>query len=189
MIRINLLPWRATKYEQTKKQWLFYLIVVIAAAIFVVLIWHVYLSYSARILESRINQLNNQWQILQGKIKNTKKFEKHYNEILNSIKIINKLHINKYKVAYCFNHLPKLMPGDVHLRSLRYSKDRLMLIGDTRSNKSIPQLIDNIKQTNWLKKPNLEILSHAQDGTITFQIKTVLSAPNILQREEKNDVT
>jgi len=188
MIRINLLPWRATKYEQTKKQWLFYLIGVVAAAILAVLIWHIYLSYSARVIESRIKQLNNKWQILQAKIKNTKKFEQHYNEILNSIKVINKLHINKYKVAYCFNHLPKLIPGDVHLRNLRYSKNYLVLMGDTRVNKSIPQLIDNIKQAGWLGNSSLEILSHAQDGTITFQIRAVLSLPNILQREEKNDV-
>jgi len=189
MICINLLPWRAVKYEQTKKRLLFHLIGVVVAAVLTVLIWNIYLGYSSRVIKSRINQLTNQWQVLQGEIKNIKKFEKHFNETINSIKIINKLHINKYKVAYCFSHLPKLIPGDVHLRNLRYSKDYLVLIGNTRSNESIPQLMDNIKQTDWLENPNLEILSHAQDGVITFQIKVILSAPNILQREEKNAIT
>lgn len=191
MLRINLLPWRAIKYDRVKKQYITCVAGIIIAALFIALIWHIYLGYCIRTANSRIIVLTNKWQNLQQSIKRDKVFEQQYKDILNAIEVIKELHINKYKLAYFFNHLPKLFPEGVSLRDLRYRKKQIEFIGYAKSNKSIVELMDSIKNANWIMYPSLEILSHDQNNMIAFQIKAKLQSGNNqpLKQEEKSAAT
>jgi len=189
MLRINLLPWRAIKYERAKKQYLFCLTGVVAAAVLIILVWHSYLGYYTKLANKHIASLTGKLQSLQLQVQKNKVFEQHYNEILNSMEIIKDLHANQYKVAYFFNHFPKLIPNGIRLRSLHYRTDEVELIGDARSNEFIVELIDRIKKTNWLVDPHLEILSRQKGEAITFQIKSKINvSDNSQQEKESNEI-
>lgn len=191
MLRINLLPWRALKYDRAKKQYITCVSGIVVAALFIALIWHIYLGYCIRTANSRITELNNRWQTLRQSIQHDKIFEQQYNDIFNAIEVIKELHINKYKLAYFFNHIPELLPDGVRLRDLRYRKKEVELLGYAKSNKEIVEFMDNIKNANWIMEPNLEILSNDKGGMIAFQIKANLPFVTVeqLKQEEHSAAT
>lgn len=180
MLRINLLPWRVIKYERAKKQHLFVLIGVIAAALLIIIAWRSHLNTYVSAGGQQIDTLTKKLKLAVIQVRKDKIYEQQYNEMLHSIKIVKQLQANQYKVAYFFNHFPALVPDGVRLRSLRYRDDAIELIGDAQSNEFIVALIDAIKKTNWLVDPGLEILSHQQGKVVAFQIKAKLNINEII---------
>lgn len=176
MIRINLLPWRAIKYEHKKKQFLWGLGIVALLAIFIILAWHIYLGYSMRREKHYRAELTKKIQLLNQQINKYKIYAEQRKAMIRTIETINQFHWNRYQIANVFNNLPELIPQEIRLSLLQYNDPKLMLGGISRTNKILEQFVRQLGTVEWLKEPKLDVIHHTEQGTIKFNIQAQLQS-------------
>ncbi|MDH3977169.1 MAG: PilN domain-containing protein [Gammaproteobacteria bacterium] len=158
MPRINLLPWRDELRGQRRNQ--FFIALGAAAGVAALAIFISYLAFNSvinhqndrnRLLQSEIDKLNI-------KIKEIIDLEEQKNRLLARMEIIEELQRSRPGIVHVFEELVASLPDGVYFNEVKQNGNRLEIIGSAESNTRVSALMRNIDASDWLTKPDLEVV-------------------------------
>ncbi len=155
MTRINLLPWRETQREESKRQFFAGLGVSVVATALVLLIIHMMINGRINHQNERNGLLTREITTLDHKIRQIKALKKQKEVLLTRMVIIQDLQANRPLIVHVFESLVKMLPKGVHLKRVKRVNDLITLYGNAESNTNVSKLMRNIDQSSWLTKPVL----------------------------------
>ncbi len=160
MTRINLLPWRAA---QRKRQQRDFILLLVAGALIAAL--------AVFLLQLQIQQLianqeaRNQY--LQGEIARLKKAETEIKELekakarlLSRLEVIQNLQVSRPEMVKALDAIPRLLPENVYLLTLKSDGSQLTLKGIASSNNAISAFMRNLAESAEFGEPVLTVVEN-----------------------------
>jgi type IV pilus assembly protein PilN len=181
MAKINLLPWRAERREQRKREFFTQLIFAGAAAIVVVLIWGMLMSWRIGDQNDRNAYLTDQIKQLDAKITEIKDLQKVKDELLARKQIIEKLQSSRSQMVHLFDEIVKTIPAGARLTGMKQQGDKLTLDGVAESNATVAEYMRNIEASPWMGPAQLvrtENLHTDSNTPYEFELVVSLGTPN-----------
>jgi len=184
MARINLLPWRAERQKERKKQ--FFTMLAISAVAGFALWFGVDYYYDAQISgqQERNAFLDGQITEVKKKITEIEELEQKKSNLLSRKQVIEELQANRSQMVHLFDALVRTIPDGVVLTGLNQEGDKLTLEGRSQSYARVSNYMDNLSASGWMTKPELSVIQ-AQDDISglphTFKLTVTLSTPNAQQ--------
>lgn len=163
MPRINLLPWRDQQRRERKLAFFVALggaVVLAGVALFIA-----YLLVGSMIdaQEHRNEELRAQIKVLDKQIEEINDLEAQKQKFISRMQIIEKLQRSRPEVVHLFDELVKDMPDGTYLTSVKQTGDNLKLEGVAQSSTRVSALMRNISASQWLQKPELEVVQTKSD--------------------------
>jgi len=62
------------------------------------------------------------------------------------------------EIVHFFDEIAKVTPGGVFLTQLKQDKSRIALMGKTESNARVSAFMRNVENSQWLVKPELNVI-------------------------------
>ncbi|HEY3519702.1 MAG TPA: PilN domain-containing protein [Rhodanobacteraceae bacterium] len=155
MARINLLPWRAERREQRKREFFMQLGIAAAAAIAVVVLAILFMDARIASQNSDNDYLTGEIKQLDAKIAEIKDLQKTKSQLLARKQIIEKLQENRAQMVHLFDELVKTIPDGARLTSLKQNGPTLTLDGVAQSNATVAEYMRNIEASPWLGSTDL----------------------------------
>lgn len=181
MARINLLPWRAERQKERKKQ---FLIMLAMSAFAGLLVWFLVDGYyDAQVAgqQERNAFLDGQIAEVKQKITEIEELEKKKSNLLSRKQVIEELQANRSQMVHLFDALVRTIPDGVILTGLNQEGDKLTLEGRSQSYARVSNYMDNLAASGWMTKPDLSVIQAQDDITglpHTFKLTVTLSNPN-----------
>jgi type IV pilus assembly protein PilN len=176
MPRINLLPWRDQQRRDRKLA--FFVALGAAAALAAIAAFIAYLLLGSMIdaQEQRNERLRAQIKVLDKQIEEINDLEAQKQKFISRMRIIETLQRSRPEVVHLFDELVKEMPDGTYLTSVKQTGSKLKLEGVAQSSTRVSALMRNISASQWLEKPELEVV---QTKTDTAGSSFVLDAQQI----------
>jgi type IV pilus assembly protein PilN len=176
MPRINLLPWRDQQRRDRKLA--FFVALGAAAALAAIAAFIAYLLLGSMIdaQEQRNDRLRAQIKVLDKQIEEINDLEAQKQKFISRMRIIETLQRSRPEVVHLFDELVKEMPDGTYLTSVKQTGSKLKLEGVAQSSTRVSALMRNISASQWLEKPELEVV---QTKTDTAGSSFVLDAQQI----------
>ncbi len=174
MAKINLLPWRQEQRKEQQRQFL--TIMGLSVVLVIVGILAVHLQYSRLIgtQESRNAYLKDHIKKVEAQIREIDQLANKKERLLARMEIIQQLQRNRPEIVRLFDELVRVLPEGVHLKSLNQNGRDLQMVGLAQSNARVSALMRNIDQSDWLAKPQLEVIEKGKaDGAREFSLRAV----------------
>ena len=165
MARINLLPWRDELRK--KRQDEFVIGIVIVAVVAVAIMFAVQMYLDGLIVEQKdknrlVGEKIAELHLVTAKIKNIQK----QNSILQSKRnAIQRLQKSRPEIVHFVDEIAKVTPDGVFLTQLKQSSSRIALKGKTESNARVSAFMRNVEASQWLVKPELNIIQSGSKNT------------------------
>jgi type IV pilus assembly protein PilN len=184
MPRINLLPWRDQQRRERKLA--FFISLGGAAALAAVAAFIAYLLLGSMIdaQEQRNERLRAQIKVLDKQIEEINDLEAQKQKFISRMRIIETLQRSRPEVVHLFDELVKEMPDGTYLTSVKQTGNKLKLEGVAQSSTRVSALMRNISASQWLEKPELEVVQTKGD---TAGSSFVLDAQQITVPDAADD--
>ena len=172
MAKINLLPWRQEQRKEQQRQ--FFTVMGLMVVLVAVGILAVHLQYARLISvqDSRNDYLNKHIKEVEKQIAEINQLASKKERLLARMEIIQQLQRNRPEIVRLFDELVRVMPDGVFLTSLKQQKTNLQMTGIAQSNARVSALMRNIDQSEWLTKPQLEVIeSGKKEGARKFSLR------------------
>lgn len=158
MAHINLLPWREEKRKEQLRQFL--TMIGLSVVLMILIIAAVHLQYSRMInaQETRNNFLKNEITAVEKQIREINALAKEKKRLLARMEVIQQLQRNRPGIVHLFEEMVKVIPEGAHIKSLKQSGKNLTINGIAQSNARVSAYMRNIDASDWLTKPQLNII-------------------------------
>jgi type IV pilus assembly protein PilN len=166
MPRVNLLPWRE---QERKERKLAFLVALGGAAIAATLMTvGVNLYYSSLINSQEDRNLRLQAEIkeLDKQIEKINTLEQQKQNFIARMEIIEKLQRSRPEVVHLFDEIVRTVPDGTYLTAVSQTGNRLKIEGVAQSSTRVSSFMRNIDGSDWLRKPELEIIETKQGQTL-----------------------
>ena len=200
MARINLLPWRAERQKERKKQFFLMLAMSALAGLAVWFLINAYYNGQIAGQQARNAFLDQEIVAVQAKITEIQALEDKKNKLLNRKKVIEELQANRSQMVHLFDSLVRTIPDGVALAGIKQEGDILTLEGRSQSNARVSTYMRNLEGSGWMTNPDLSIIeAKAEDKgpsalsgesrslPYVFTLKVKLANPN--EADQKNGAT
>lgn len=174
MAKINLLPWRQEQRKEQQRQFL--TIMGLSVVLVIVGILAVHLQYSRLIgtQDSRNTYLRKHITEVEAQIREIDELAGKKERLLARMEIIQQLQRNRPEIVRLFDELVRVLPEGVHLNSLKQSNRSLQMVGIAQSNARVSALMRNIDQSEWLAKPQLDVIEKGKsEGERSFSLRAI----------------
>lgn len=191
MARINLLPWRAERQKERKKQ--FFMMLAMSAFAGLGAWFLINMYYNAQIdgQNARNAFLDQEIAAVQVKIAEIKALEEKKNKLLNRKKVIEELQANRSQMVHLFDSLVRTIPDGMILTGIKQEGDKLTLEGRSQSYARVSSYMANLSASGWMTKPDLSVIQAEgeNDGLPhTFSVTVTLANPNAKVEGEEGTV-
>ena len=158
MAHINLLPWREERRKEQLKQ--FVSLLGLSSFLMVLIIVAVHLQYSRMISaqESRNTFLKMEITAVEKQIREINSLAKEKKRLLARMEVIQQLQRNRPGIVHLFEEMVKVIPEGAHIISLKQKGKNLTIKGIAQSNARVSAYMRNIDASEWLTKPQLNII-------------------------------
>lgn len=158
MAHINLLPWREERRKDQLKQFLS--ILGLSSFLMVLIIVAVHLQFSRLISaqESRNTFLKNEITAVEKQIREINSLAKEKKRLLARMEVIQQLQRDRPGIVHLFEEMVKVIPEGAHISGLKQSGKSLSITGVAQSNARVSAYMRNIDGSDWLTKPQLNII-------------------------------
>lgn len=181
MARINLLPWRAERQKERKKQFFLMLAMSAFAGLAVWFLINAYYNSQISGQQARNAFLDQEIVVVQAKITEIQALEEKKNKLLNRKMVIEELQANRSQMVHLFDSLVRTIPDGVVLTSIKQEGDKLTLEGRSQSNARVSSYMRNFETSGWMSKPELSVIQAEGDDKglpYTFSLTVTLANPN-----------
>ena len=181
MARINLLPWRAERQKERKKQFFMMLALSAFAGLAVWFLINTYYNAQISGQQERNAFLDQEIVAVQAKITEIQALEEKKNKLLNRKMVIEELQANRSQMVHLFDSLVRTIPDGVILTSIKQEGDKLTLEGRSQSNARVSTYMRNFETSGWMTKPELSVIQAEGDDKglpYTFSLAVTLANPN-----------
>ncbi len=191
MARINLLPWRAERQKERKKQFFMMLALSAFAGLAVWFLINTYYNAQISGQQARNAFLDQEIVAVQAKITEIQALEEKKNKLLNRKMVIEELQANRSQMVHLFDSLVRTIPDGVILTSIKQEGDKLTLEGRSQSNARVSTYMRNFETSGWMTKPELSVIQAEGDDKglpYTFSLAVTLANPNAKKEGEEDAV-
>ncbi len=191
MARINLLPWRAERQKERKKQFFLMLAMSAFAGLGVWFLINAYYNGQISGQQARNAFLDQEIVAVQAKITEIQALEDKKNKLLNRKIVIEELQANRSQMVHLFDSLVRTIPDGVILTSIKQEGDKLTLEGRSQSNARVSTYMRNFETSGWMSKPELSVIQAEGDDKglpYTFSLTVTLANPNAKKEGEEAEV-
>ena len=188
MAKINLLPWREElRKEKTKEFGILMLGFggVGAAAVFVAHLWNAALIDRQQIrnkfIETKIAEVDK-------KIKEIEALQREKERLIARMRAIEQLQRNRPIVVRFFDELLKSIPDGVSITNIVQKGNNITINGEAQSNARVSSFMRNLESSEWLEKPELDIIQTNSDAGVrisAFTMRFVQIIPKAEGEEEE----
>ena len=188
MARINLLPWRAERQKERKKQFFLMLALSAVAGFFLWFIVDGYYNAQISGQQARNAFLDREITEVKAKITEIEALQQKKNNLLNRKKVIEELQANRSQMVHLFDSLVRTIPDGVILTGINQEGDKLTLEGRSQSYARVSAYMDNLAASGWMTKPDLSVIQAEGDNSglpHTFSLSVTLANPNAKQEGEE----
>ena len=188
MARINLLPWRAERQKERKKQFFLMLAISAVAGLAVWFMINTYYNRQISGQQARNAFLDQEIVAVQAKITEIQSLEDKKNKLLNRKIVIEELQANRSQMVHLFDSLVRTIPDGVILTSIKQEGDKLTLEGRSQSNARVSTYMRNFETSGWMSKPDLSVIQAEGDDKglpYTFSLTVTLANPNAKKEGEE----
>jgi len=172
MAKINLLPWRQEQRKEQQRQFLTrmgLMVVLVAVGILAV---HLQYARMISVQNSRNDYLKKHIAEVEKQIAEINQLASKKERLLARMEIIQQLQRNRPEIVRLFDELVRVMPDGVYLTSLKQQNINLQMTGIAQSNARVSALMRNIDQSEWLTKPQLDVIeSGKKEGARKFSLR------------------
>jgi type IV pilus assembly protein PilN len=192
MARINLLPWRAERQKERKKQFFMMLALSAFAGLAAWFIINTYYNNQISGQQARNAFIDQEIVAVKTKITEIEVLEEKKNKLLNRKKVIEELQANRSQMVHLFDSLVRTIPDGVILTSIKQEGDKLTLEGRSQSNARVSTYMRNFETSGWMTKPDLSVIQAEGDDKglpYTFSLVVTLANPNAKKEGEEVDAT
>ena len=172
MININLLPWREELKEEKKKEFLFILGIVVAAALAIVVFIHFYIDRQIKFQNEDNAYLRSEIKILEKQLEEIKIIGKEKKQLLQKMKVIQALQASRPEVVRLFDGIVRIVSQGLYITNLSRTGDIIRIDGKAESNTRVSGLMRNIEASNLLKDPKLSFIQAEDNKQDKSQNKT-----------------
>jgi type IV pilus assembly protein PilN len=158
MPRINLLPWRNELREQRRNQFFVALGGAAVGAGGGGLLANITFGRIIGFQEDRNRILQNEIDALNIRIEEIISLEDQKSGLLARMEIIEQLQRSRPGIVHVFEELVTALPNGVYLNSVKQNGQRIEIVGAAESNTRVSALMRNIDGSDWLSKPDLEVV-------------------------------
>jgi type IV pilus assembly protein PilN len=166
MPRVNLLPWRE---QQRKERKLAFLVALGGAAIAATLMTvgvNLYYSSLINAQEDRNVRLQGEIKELDKQIEKINTLEQQKQNFIARMEIIEKLQRSRPEVVHLFDEIVRTVPDGTYLTAVTQTGNRLKIEGVAQSSTRVSSFMRNIDGSDWLRKPELEIIQTKPGQTL-----------------------
>ena len=158
MAHINLLPWREEKRKEQLRQFL--TMIGLSVVLMLLIIAAVHLQYNRMISaqESRNNFLKDEITAVEKQIREINALAKEKKRLLARMEVIQQLQRNRPGIVHLFEEMVKVIPEGAHINSLQQKGKSLTINGIAQSNARVSAYMRNIDGSDWLTKPQLNVI-------------------------------
>ena len=188
MARINLLPWRAERQKERKKQFMLMLLLSALAGLGLWLLVHTYYDMQITGQMERNAFLNQKIEEVKAQIVEIEKLEEKKKRLLNRKKVIEELQANRSQMVHLFDSLVRTIPDGVILTSIKQEGDKLTLEGRSQSHARVSTYMEVLSASGWMSKPELSVIQSEGDNKglpYTFSLTVTLVNPNAKKEGEE----
>ena len=164
MAHINLLPWREEKRKEQLRQFLTILGLSVVLMLLVILAVHLQYNRLIGAQEARNNFLKTEITSVEKQIREINSLAKEKKSLLARMEVIQQLQRNRPGIVHLFDEMVKVIPEGAHIKSLTQTGKSLTIKGVAQSNARVSAYMRNIDASDWLTKPQLNVI---QKGTNT----------------------
>ena len=189
MARINLLPWRAERQKERKKQFILMLVMSAVAGLAAWFLVNTYYSMQISGQEARNAYLDQEIVAVKAKITEIEALEQKKNNLLNRKKVIEELQANRSQMVHLFDSLVRTIPDGVILTGINQDGEKLTLEGRSQSYARVSSYMDNLAASGWMTKPELSVIQAEGDNSglpHTFSVTVTLANPNAKKEGEED---
>ncbi|MDH4021496.1 MAG: PilN domain-containing protein [Gammaproteobacteria bacterium] len=165
MPRINLLPHRAELRAKRRKLFFIGIGAALGAAAVAVLLSNLVMVGIVGNQVERNDLLKTEIAALDKRIEEILDLELKKERLLARMQIIEQLQRSRPEVVHIFDELVRTLPDGVRLTSVKQTGRRLEIKGDAESNTRVSAFMRNIDKSEWLTKPDLEVVEVRAAGT------------------------
>lgn len=158
MPRINLLPWREELRAQRRNQFFVALGGAAVAAGLILLVSYFVFDGMIGGQRDRNEFLKQEIAELDKQIEEILELEASKARLLARMEIIEQLQRSRPGIVHVFDDMVTVMPEGVFLSSIKQTGRRLEMVGVAESNTRVSALMRNIDKSEWLTKPDLEVV-------------------------------
>lgn len=191
MARINLLPWRAERQKERKKQFILMLVLSAVAGLAAWFVVNTYYNMQISGQQARNAFLDAEIVTVKAKIIEIEALEQKKNNLLNRKKVIEELQANRSQMVHLFDSLVRTIPDGVILTGINQEGDKLTLEGRSQSYARVSNYMENLSASGWMSKPELSVIQVEGDNSglpHTFSVTVALANPNAKKEGEEGAV-
>lgn len=158
MARINLLPWREERRKEQLRQFLSMLGLSVFMMSLVILAVHLQYNRMISAQESRNTFLKREITAVEKQIREINNIAKEKKRLLARMEVIQQLQRDRPGIVHLFEEMVKVIPEGAHIQSLKQAGKALTIKGIAQSNARVSAYMRNIDGSDWLTKPELNII-------------------------------
>lgn len=185
MPKINLLPWRDELRAQRRNQFYTSMGAAFGVAALVVLIGVLTMNAIIDAQYDRNTLLKSEITALDVRIEEILTLEEQKDRLVARMKIIEELQQSRPEVVHVFEELVRTLPDGVFLSSVKQSGQRIEIKGSAESNTRVSALMRNIDESDWLEKPELEVVEVKTTGSGPRMSEFTVFAKGVKMQQEE----
>ena len=163
MANINLLPWRETRRQERKKQFLLGLGATGVGAVLAVLLWDVMVNAQIDYQQSRNQHLRTHIALLDQEVAEIRDLQRKRNQLIERMRVIQALQGNRPVIVRLLDQLVRTVPDGVFYTSLETKANVVSIEGVAESNNRVSSLMRRLDSSDWLGNPNLDAVQAAPE--------------------------
>lgn len=179
MIRINLLPVRASKKREAGKQWLALFVVVTIVSVIGNYLWYGDAERRLQAVKQRITRYQKDVKTLNTIIGEVKNIKEEKQAMLDKLAILKKLRDGRTGPVRVFDEVSNILPERIWIKSWDDTGGGITLTGSGLNHEEVSVFLTNLKASKFFSNPVLRYTRQATENHVDFQISAgvVYDAP------------
>ncbi|MDA8678615.1 PilN domain-containing protein [Luminiphilus sp.] len=163
MANINLLPWRETRRQARRQQFLTGLCGAAFLAVLSVWLWDAVVSDQIAYQETRNRKLTTQIKLLDQEVAEIRDLQLKRNRLIDRMRVIQALQGNRPVIVRLLDQLVRTVPEGVFYTSLQTDAQVVSIEGIAESNNRVSSLMRRLDASRWLQAPSLDAVQATPD--------------------------
>ena len=188
MAKINLLPWREEKRQESLKEFLTMLVFAGFCAVITVGLIHFYYSQLIDSQNTRISYIDKRIDEVDKKIVEIKELEKQKEALLSRMRAIESLQRDRPLIVHLFDELVRSMPDGMSVTKLTQRGAAITIEGEAQSNARVSSFMRKIERSDWLQGAKLKVIKESSVGdNKTVNSFTLVFSQLLPKAEQENE--
>ncbi|MDA8731886.1 PilN domain-containing protein [Luminiphilus sp.] len=163
MANINLLPWRETRRQARRQQFLTRLCGTAFLAVLSAWLWDAVVSDQIAYQETRNRKLTTQIKLLDQEVAEIRDLQLKRNRLIDRMRVIQALQGNRPVIVRLLDQLVRTVPDGVFYTSLQTDAQIVSIEGIAESNNRVSSLMRRLEASRWLQAASLDAVQATPD--------------------------